>query len=592
MNLFDYRNRMLGNGCSESSVSIIDTTEHDLEPPDYLEKGIRIETLARERVERLEKELEFSGLQGKLLKFKDLGGVYPKSSDDAVRCAYGNFAKKCASRFRTAIRACNMDSLSLFTEEVNQLFSGVFTIQIEPYVGRTSTCFSCSKAAIADKPVILTVRDVFGEEIRIGCLKDTPITNLVGRYFIDDAMPLGDIGTIITQLYSIVLAMQEVDVIKESSTDEIGSQLGKKYVEWRGKYFANIAKYFQEISFEEMELPEPVKESFKYFKYYFENMKDALEWGEGNKHVFGESASLLNYRQAFFVRYYEEMESGFCVKALVYPNKRRKGAYLLHKDVFSDLYEMKRLCMMRVNYLNGLHEAIELQKELLKTEHAKSFQTKKNIPEKVLTAMKESGFNKYFGYVEFDELCDTKLCQDICKEFEYLYKTMFPRLRLDNHSLRFRRLGNRKAEGIYFFFKKCMCVDINYPSAFIHELGHLIDYEYKMLSLNAEFFELLQITTEAFECQYVNGTIGYQRLWNKKKSYYLKPTEVFARSFEVYMANKIPGISLCPTRDELLTSKFYFLGEGYEELEEKIIQYFDFVLFGTGGMKAYDDVCA
>ena len=62
----------------------------------------------------------------------------------------------------------------------------------------------------------------------------------------------------------------------------------------------------------------------------------------------------------------------------------------------------------KVNTLNYLKE---------NKSRAKVYQTKKNIPEKVIKMMQESVFNDYFGYVEFDETVDLDSIGLIADEF-------------------------------------------------------------------------------------------------------------------------------------------------------------------------------
>lgn len=177
-----------------------------------------------------------------------------------------------------------------------------------------------------------------------------------------------------------------------------------------------------------------------------------------------------------------------------------------------------------------------------RTEYAKSYQTKKNIPRPVLEAMQSSLFNKYFGYVEFDLDVDLSKVDEIRKEFSAFIETFFPGLDISDNALRIRKLGNHKASGLYYPGVKCLCIDIKSLSSMIHEFGHLLDYSYnaqKCLSLETDlgfnciirkYRECLLATCEenkAFAAKLKSNT-------KYNLNYFLKPTEVFARSFELY----------------------------------------------------------
>lgn len=193
---------------------------------------------------------------------------------------------------------------------------------------------------------------------------------------------------------------------------------------------------------------------------------------------------------------------------------------------FSKVYEEK----------HGQVESLKTLKEL-DSEHAKSYQTKKNIPQKTLSAMESSSFNNYFGYVEYDEDVDLEAVKVIEDEFLAFKETHFSFIDASKNSLRFRRLGNHKALGLYYPSVKCLCVDIHSPSSFVHEFGHLIDYCYGNLSIKTEFTDI-RFLYKSRLLEYMRKDDGFSKTMNGKTKYnldyYLKPTEVFARCFEIY----------------------------------------------------------
>jgi len=166
--------------------------------------------------------------------------------------------------------------------------------------------------------------------------------------------------------------------------------------------------------------------------------------------------------------------------------------------------------------------------------------------------MQRSHFNEYFGYVEYDEDVDLTKIKIIEEQFVAFKETYFPFINATQNAIRFRRLGNHKASGLYYPVVSCLCVDIHSPSSLIHEFGHLIDYCYGNLSTNEDFLPL----AEDYKCL-LNKAMKEDEAFGKElsnkskkynKDYYLIPTEIFARCFELY-CKEIKGIknSLTPS---------------------------------------------
>lgn len=197
------------------------------------------------------------------------------------------------------------------------------------------------------------------------------------------------------------------------------------------------------------------------------------------------------------------------------------------QDVFEKEYRNKHMNVVALNQLKSLDK-----------EYAKSYQTKKNIPQKTLASMKASSFNDYFGYVEFDEDVDLQKIAIVTEQFVAFKETYLPKIDSSYNAIRFRRLGNHKAVGLYYPSVKCLCVDINSPSSLIHEYGHLIDFCYGRLSSESSFHEIRKmyedrIRKKMAEDKAFSGVMNGKGKYNL--SYYLIPTEIFARVFELYV---------------------------------------------------------
>ena len=252
-----------------------------------------------------------------------------------------------------------------------------------------------------------------------------------------------------------------------------------------------------------------------------------------------------------------------------------------HAPCFDDIWDVVHTALEALweNKAEALQTASYLRSLASGGKHAKAYQTKKNIPEKVMKAMQESEFNSYFGYVEFDQDVDVGSAAAIADEFIAFKETYLPGLVTERVTLRFRRLGNHKATGLYYPSLGCLCVDINNPSSFIHEYGHCIDREaeegIKALSDKKDFYPvyarykilLNDYADKASETMQkrLKGTSKYNL------DYYLLHTESFARCFEMYVTRTLGMTnSICKQLED--DSFAYPLDD---ELMKLIKDYFD-----------------
>ena len=194
------------------------------------------------------------------------------------------------------------------------------------------------------------------------------------------------------------------------------------------------------------------------------------------------------------------------------------------------------------------HEAFVQWREYKESasEYAKSYMNKSGLPQKTLQAMQTSLLNGYFGFVEYDEDVDLEKAAEVEKMFLAVKETYLRKFDASKNAIRFRKLGNHNAAGLYYPGVKCLCVDYRHPYSFVHEFGHLIDYECGSLSLEGGFYRVKRL--------YQEWLSKYESTFNKKSKYnlkyFLKPTEIFARSFEVY-CKVVLGIE-----NDLLPDKF------------------------------------
>lgn len=181
------------------------------------------------------------------------------------------------------------------------------------------------------------------------------------------------------------------------------------------------------------------------------------------------------------------------------------------------------------------------------SDYARSFQTKKNINKSTLEVMKNNKFLSKYGYVEIDNDVNLQKFHQLEKEFEALTKKIYvPECK--NHSFRIKKLGKHRAAGLYYPEPiRATIFDLDYPDSYIHELGHQIDHVLGKEVMLSETIRFKRVA-ELYEKE-VNKTVNalpddnaFKTVWNGNtkynSSYYLQPTEIFARSFELYLWNE------------------------------------------------------
>lgn len=241
--------------------------------------------------------------------------------------------------------------------------------------------------------------------------------------------------------------------------------------------------------------------------------------------------------------------SSWCEILVLYPESEAAKVAVLRIESMELQYVLEYL---REDYCRRKDES-KMERQL-SGDYAKSFMTKKNIPKKYVEAMSRSGFNRYFGYVEFDEDCDLALMEELYREYDALAKEIgLPKY--EEVSLRFRKLGNHKASGLYYYILKCLCVDVRYPSSMAHEVGHMIDYHMDHISAKYAFLEIADRYGYLLRSYMRSGKDEKQIAILKGNTkynldYYLQSTEIFARCFEMYLVRirKIDN-SLCKPAD-------------------------------------------
>ncbi len=216
--------------------------------------------------------------------------------------------------------------------------------------------------------------------------------------------------------------------------------------------------------------------------------------------------------------------------------------------------------------------------------HAKFFQQKKNINKEKRQAMHKLSdlLKDYVKGVEIDNDVDlnklNKLIPTIKETFPLLPKAQDG----SKPILRFRKLRNLKAIGVYTCFNDTIALDfrsignITGLQAFVHEYGHFLDY-------HSESETALSITDSKFVNGVLDPVVNYLKKFrntgfmNQGKfgfDYLCTPTEVFARAFEVY-------VSFLGLNNSLIESKSHYTSwkraeyACFKDIYQNVSDYFD-----------------
>lgn len=246
---------------------------------------------------------------------------------------------------------------------------------------------------------------------------------------------------------------------------------------------------------------------------------------------------------------------------------RSLGNYLLGSSA-----KNKTMLKVMAEYLYELYlddfniTLMEEYDRVQKSDYAKSFETKRNIPTKIQAAMDSTKFLEYgFGFVEFDEQFDLEKLPDIEEQWGLIHKAL-PHSE-NKPELRFRKIEHRKAHGVYFPAFDCITISVRNVNSMLHEYGHHIDFTYdkdQNLSMSDEFRPILK----GYQRNLSDGGVYKGSMLN----YFLTPTEVFARAFEIYCVTVLPRVSFTESLADY-DNKFEYLW--LINNTEEVLNYFD-----------------
>lgn len=257
--------------------------------------------------------------------------------------------------------------------------------------------------------------------------------------------------------------------------------------------------------------------------------------------------------------------------------------YLVEHKKFMSAKSMSLLCecVIAVTHIRDSEILIKKYQKDLNTQYARAFETKKNIPNKTKSVMKNNRFLENFSFVELDELTDIDKFYLIENEFTLIKEASnIDKYINKNAEIRFRRLGQHKSSGLYYPAQKCICVDINSPQSFMHELAHHIDntISARPVSLDADFRMIAITYKKALESTFKEEeSKEVCNYFKRKKSYFHTPTEIFARCLELHLIrNKRIVSSLLPVENDLTLRNGY--PKTNEEFLNRINTYFEKII--------------
>jgi len=218
---------------------------------------------------------------------------------------------------------------------------------------------------------------------------------------------------------------------------------------------------------------------------------------------------------------------------------------------------------------------------------ASAWETKKNIPDATLQAMRNTTFKEDFNFVEFDERVDLTLLPRLEKEWE-AFREVLPKADV-KPDLRFRLLGHHRASGIFVPLVNSIGIDpreermrtdgklikINGMTSLAHEYAHFLDYNFDKgtspLSLRRDFATILEKYQKTLDDLPTNHPF---KMTNSKYGldYFKTPTEVFARGFELYISG-YDNVKSAFVQEAVEFKRPEY--QAFEGSEEILINYFD-----------------
>ncbi len=189
---------------------------------------------------------------------------------------------------------------------------------------------------------------------------------------------------------------------------------------------------------------------------------------------------------------------------------------------------------------------------------------KKDINPDHVAAARSGFIGRSFSHVEIDDDVDLAEYAQLQGEFLRRFSSReIPQVDPAGLEMRFRKCGKHRAFGLYSPTMRTVVVDPRHPISLIHEFAHAYDYAHGQLSCSPDFARIITKAAGAYAMCDMSNTMF---------KYAVTPTEVFARSWEVYASTRGFGGSFVMTPEEYASNQLY---EPLVSDAEAICSYFD-----------------
>lgn len=254
---------------------------------------------------------------------------------------------------------------------------------------------------------------------------------------------------------------------------------------------------------------------------------------------------------------------------------------LLSKDVLTTQLNKNKVLGGIENYLKDTYNlTLQADYNALQSQsiHAKYFQTKKNINRETQHKMDDLSkkLSKSFKAVEIDNDVDLKELDKFIPELQQTLKVLPQANNGAKPILRFRKLKNHKALGMYNQINNTIAIDFRERidketglQSFVHEYGHFLDFNEKCQPSLLD--PKLNPTLKATQTE-IDNIAGL----DKKVRQYLKtPTEIYARAFEMYVSHAGLDNSTIKNKETYNSKESPKFSTFTYEIKKQLYSYFD-----------------
>lgn len=246
---------------------------------------------------------------------------------------------------------------------------------------------------------------------------------------------------------------------------------------------------------------------------------------------------------------------------------------------YCSIYEAALDVIIKVEYNHSMNR--EYARETGKT--ISTFRTDKKYQDEALN--KSTLFNKMgFRKVEIDtqkydgEVFNYEEFSKVEHDFQAILNKL-PQAKAQPE-LKFRRLGKHKAWGIYSPALNILAVDVRHTESFIHEYGHYLDFKHgdEVYSEMPTFLPIIKAYEEKLT-ELAEDSKYAQKLTAKRMSYYLIPTEIFARAFELWVSGTIVSDATIISSTETYNSQPEYIA--FSHIKELVFSFFNAIFPNT-----------